>query len=337
MNTSTTPPPIVWITWEKQRRSLLLAGRLNARLYLIDFTHKPFLRRALSALVTAYVLVKQRKALICVQNPSMALALQACIFKKLLGFPLAVDRHSNFMLGSRSVKSARYRWFMTISRFTLRIADLTIVTNRQIADRVRSARGNPFILPDPFMHPHKIAASAATSKPFTILFPSSWARDEPVVETAQACRELGSGYRVYITGKPRESILERIGTPPPNFIMTGYVSDERYLSLMSRCHAVMPLTRFPELLVCGGYEGMSLGKPLLLGDSAALREFYPRGALFTDCTPADIVNTIRLLRTRRRELQRQIRALYKLRHAQWHDRFARLTAVMQSLHTGDRP
>ncbi|MFP4418789.1 MAG: hypothetical protein ACOC41_00330 [Chitinivibrionales bacterium] len=322
---------IIWISWERQRRSILLAQRLGAQLFIINDSRYGILRHPLSAIKTLIILARKRPATLIVQNPSMFLAMIASLAKAIFDYTLIVDRHSNFMLDAPDRRSFRYRLFMAMSKFSSRAADLTIVTNRQIARRIQQAGGAPFILPDPFVRHNKNGREKPVHDVFRIIFPSTWARDEPVMETARACEILGKDFIVYVTGSPRQNVLDAIGSPPNNFICTGFIPDQRYFELMGSCQVVMPLTRFPEVLVCGGYEAMSLGKPLVLGDSIALREFYPRGALFTDCTPDDIARKLITARSRYAVLKRQVKTLYRDRLKQWNRQFASLQDTMATL------
>ncbi len=322
---------VTWIAWERQRRSLLLAAKLSAALFIIDFSRFGAFRHFFSAVATFLLLFRRRHTVIVVQNPSMILAAEAAALKKVFGYRLLIDRHSNFMLDERNHRRIRYKAFMALSRYTLQRADLTIVTNRQIALRVTHAGGAPFQLPDPLMQQPKSPPASKAPEVFHLFFPSTWARDEPVYETAVACRELGNTFRVYVTGNPRSAIVDAIGAVPENFIITGFLTDERYFAMMQQCQAVMPLTRFPEVLVCGGYEAMSSGKPLLLGDSLTLREFYPQGALFTNCNPSDIAAKIRMIRDGFSLLEREIQELYFRRLAEWNQRFSSLEQTLTTL------
>ncbi len=322
---------IVWIAWERQRRSILLSQRLCASLEIIDESGYGLLRFPLSVIKTLVILARYRKKVVVVQNPSMILATLACFFKKVFGYKLIVDRHSNFMLDEQNQRRMKYKIFMALSRFTSRTADLTIVTNRSIARRIELSGGAPFILTDPFIQQSRQESVDIQPNTFSLFFPSTWARDEPVREAAEACRLLGPDYQVYITGKPKQSVLDEMDSRPDNLICTGFIPDDRYFELMNKCQAVMPLTRFPEVLVCGGYEAMSLGKPLLLGDSAALREYYPQGAIFTDCTAGDIAQKIVLIRSKYVVLKKEIIALHKNRLEEWNERFQFLNVKLQTL------
>ena len=57
----------------------------------------------------------------------------------------------------------------------------------------------------------------------------------------------------------------------------------------------MAVTDRAATLVCGGYEGAALGKPLILGNSQALRGYFDEGCVYTDGTAMDVEARIRAL------------------------------------------
>lgn len=67
----------IWISWEKQRRSIELSKRLGCKLYIIE--KSGLFRYPYSIFKTILILIKERPDLFFVQNPSMFLATLACI------------------------------------------------------------------------------------------------------------------------------------------------------------------------------------------------------------------------------------------------------------------
>jgi hypothetical protein len=271
------------------------------------------------------------KSVLFVQNPSIILALQACLLKKILGIRVIVDRHSNFMLGRDNKRSIKFFLFNAISNFTLKHADITIVTNSQIAKRAINAGGNPAILPDPLpdLTKYSIPIAAQCNDLFSIFFPSSWANDEPLSEVAELCRRLKENLIVYVSGKPKVNYLNFLKNTPDNFVITGYLSDYEYFTLMSKCHAVMPLTVFPELLVCGGYEGVSLEKPLILGDTPTLREYFCKGAVFTKCTTDELSKAVVRIKEEYPFLKKDVVKLKEELLMEWPNRLQKFNQMLE--------
>ncbi len=318
--TSSSPPVQatqnpVWIAWETQRRSLNLSRKLGAELHVFDDEHRGILRFPLSILKTLPILMRNRDRVVFVQNPSMLLAFLGCLLQKPLGYSLAVDRHSNFNFdGQYRGWEARLREW--VSDFTLRHARLTVVTNPQLKERIEAKGARGFVLPDPFPDLPE-AGRNLPGTPLEIFFVASWAPDEPIAEVMELCRGLKNAVRVRITGKVKPKFARLLRDRPANFIPTGFVSDEEYFRLMGKSDCVLAVTKRPETLVCGAYEAIAMGKPLVLGDSPALRAYFSRGAVYTDCRIDDLAAKISHLREHYGEFAAQIKELRALRAREW--------------------
>jgi glycosyltransferase involved in cell wall biosynthesis len=337
-------PDRVWIAWERQRRSLGLARRLGARLLLCLDERRGWLRYPVSALRTVALLLRCRGKAVFVQNPSMILAALAGILRKPLGYYLVVDRHSNFSFLSGQSGGLRRLASNLLSGFTLRRADVTVVTNAELAARIASRGARPFVLPDPFPEVPEAALGAAAAapprpsgSPAEILFVSSWAFDEPVAEAMEACRALEGEAIIRITGRVKPAYSRLLARAPGNFKTTGFVSDEEYFDLMARCDAVMAITRRTCTLVCGAYEAIALGRPMILGDSPALREYFDEGAVYTDGTAEDLVRKIRGLLAELPRHREGVRSLLERRTPEWEARFRALEAHVDGALASAKP
>jgi glycosyltransferase involved in cell wall biosynthesis len=318
----------VWITWEIQRRSLNLSARLGAQQAIFDDENKGLIRYPLSALKTLWVLWKYRGGVVFVQFPSMFLAAQACLLKPLFRYTLVVDRHTDFSLELKPPYAWKDRLILRLSAFTLRKTDLTLVTNSEMAASVASQGGRSFVLPDPYPAFSPVPPQAP-QKPLEILFVSTWADDEPLLEAMEACRLLGGEVRMYVSGKMKRKFEKAAQGAPSNFIPTGFLSDEKYFERMSRVDCVMAITTRPATLVCGAYEAISLGKPLLLGDSEVLREYFHQGALYTNGTASDIAAKLRELPGKLPALQEEIRQFRQQSQLEWEKRLDALNATLE--------
>jgi Glycosyl transferase 4-like domain len=312
----------IWIAWESQRRSANLAGHLGARLVLYVDEDKRWLRYPVSIARTVRELRARRGQTVFVQNPSMVLAAVACLLKRIFGYRLVVDRHSNFS-HLFAKRAGLKRWLSDrLSGFTLRHADLTIVTNGELLAYVEAAGARGFVLPDPIPELSSLESAASqrvlvADRPLEILFVSSWASDEPIGAAIEACRLLGDSVIVRITGRIRPSFVPMLGDAPKNFQPTGFLSDADYFRLMAASDAVMAVTDRQATLVCGGYEGVALGKPLILGDTATLRAYFDAGCVYTDGSSEDLVKQWSALRQSFEAYCHGIRDLRRRRSAEW--------------------
>lgn len=325
-----------WIAWETQRRSLELSRRLGAELKLC--LHGGWGRYARCIGATLGLLSRRRGQTVFVQNPSMLLAALAGLAKGALGFTLVVDRHSNFAHLAGKGAGLKRRLSDLLSDFTLRRADLTIVTNGQLAHHVEKAGGRAFVLQDPFpdlerwrAETAEAEAKAGAGTPIEILFVSSWAFDEPIEAAIEAARRLRGEVVIRITGRAPARFAQLLATAPDNFIPTGFLPEAEYLSRLARSDVVMAVTSREATLVCGGYEGAALGKPLILGDSEALRAYFDAGAVYTDGSARDLEYRIRNLITALPAYRDRIRAWHARRAAEWDGRLRALEDVLAGL------
>ncbi|MDB5103906.1 MAG: hypothetical protein JWP91_1595 [Fibrobacteres bacterium] len=326
----------IWIAWESQRRSLNLAKRLGARLLLCLDEDRGWKRYPLSIRKTLAELSAQRGKTVVAQNPSMILAALACLVKRAYGYSLVVDRHSNFAHLAGAGAGLRRRLSDLLSDYTLRNADLTIVTNEELRRHVERAGGKGFVLPDPFpdLRAHwdgRFPEPRPEGAPKEILFVSSWAFDEPIEQAIEACRRLQGEVIVRITGKVKPAYARMLRDAPANFIPTGFLSDRDYFALMAGSDAVMAVTTRAATLVCGGYEGVVMGKPLILGDSAALRAYFDSGCVYTDGSADDLEARLRGLGADLPRLREGVRSLFARRSAEWDASLAELETRLSTL------
>ena len=326
----------VWMAWETQRRTTELARRVGAPLFLCLDEDKGWRRYLLSTARTVRELRSHRGNTVFVQNPSMVLAFVACLLKRPLGYALVVDRHSNFSHLFHRRTGVKLWLSDRMSRFTLRHADLTIVTNEELLAHIERAGARGFVLPDPFpeLSAYRNADTLPgprANEPLQILFVSSWAPDEPIEATMEACRRLRDEVIVRITGRTKPTFLKMLRNAPPNFQVTGYLSDAEYFRLMAQSDAVMAVTDRDATLVCGGYEGAVLGKPLILGDSVALRSYFDSGCVYSDGTADDLATQWLRVRESIAKYRDGIQDFLVRRSAEWEQRLVDLEAVLDEI------
>jgi len=280
----------LWVTWERQRRSVELARALGAELVVIE--RKGVVRRYVRSLLkTLAIVVSRRPSVLFVQNPSMVLAAFACVVGPVLGMPVVVDRHTTFLLGKDVRATARRRLFWTLHRYTLRRASLTIVTNERLAELVRAAGGRPAVLPDPTptLRP---SAPYPTAGDVCLVFPASYGEDEPLDVLLEACRRLPPSVHVYITGNYRKRDEGLPSLAPANVTFTGFLTEQNYVDLLFSAHAVVALTTAQCTMLCACYEALAAGKALITSDMPVLRGYFDR-AIFVKNTPESILEGIK--------------------------------------------
>jgi glycosyltransferase involved in cell wall biosynthesis len=251
-----------------------------------------------------------RPKVVLVQNPSLILAVLTALVRPLFGYKLVVDAHNEAV----EPYINRSRIVLAFTSWVLRRADLTIVTNRYLAQTVVAAGGNPFVLPDriprPLQHERKELAGS-----FRLLLIATFAPDEPLAAVIDAVRD--TPYSLYVTGNHRKAPPELLAQALPNVTFTGFLSEADYWAHLAACDAVVDLTTMPNCLVCGGYEAASLAKPLLLTRSPAAVDLFGEAAVFTDNSTADIRRALEELRSRAVDLAARMQKRHHELDREW--------------------
>jgi len=279
----------IWITWEWQRRSVELAQKVRAKLYVFDVPGK--FRYPICIAKTFHALYKERPHFLFVQNPSMVLSAVACIYGFFSKTRVVVDRHTTFRLNKPHSGSPSIWLFMRLHFFTLKHADLTIVTNDFLADLVKKSKGRAFVLPDklPDLSPTE---SYALKGKFNILMISSFGLDEPISAVLEAMRQIENDIWLYITGNYRKFDPVLRSKVPANVYLTGFISEQSFVNMLSSVDAAMVLTTSDYCMLCGCYESVAAEKPLITSDKSVLSTYFS-AAVFVDNSPEDIRKKIR--------------------------------------------
>ncbi|MBI5451176.1 MAG: glycosyltransferase [Gammaproteobacteria bacterium] len=280
----------LWVTWEKQQRNRSMSKSLNCELHEIISEHRGFLRRYIKSSFATFMLYrKERPCVIFAQNPSLILASISILYGKLTKTTVIIDAHN------AGIKPFEGRIFILnlLADFIIREADLTIVTNELLAEYARSKNGRPVILPDPLpdLNCSNLVKSGARHK-IKIFCISSWAIDEPYIEVIAAGQYLDDNIEIFITGNSKGKELKYVHSIPGNVILTGYLDDESYLNRLCDSDLAMVLTLRQDCMVCGAYEAIAAGVPVILSDTPALKSYFENNAIYTQNAAEEIALTI---------------------------------------------
>lgn len=284
------------LSWFEHRRTRELCAGLNVELALLATRRRGLTRYLLLTVRTLALLLRRRPRVLLVQNPSLVLGVLCLSLRPMFRFRVIVDAHNEAVEPYENP----HAWIRWLSRWVIRHADLTIVTNRQLAQKVREQGGRPFILPDRIPTPPPGVGNSLGAG-FNVVLIATFAKDEPVAAIFEAVRD--AALQLYVTGNSHKLAARVVAGVPANVHFTGFLGESDYWSLLRSADAVIDLTLKSDCLVCGAYETLALGKPLLLSNNEASIELFGDGALFTDNTPRDIRLALERLRTERTHLQ----------------------------------
>ncbi len=277
---------IAFLTWSSHRRTSGLAAGLGIELLEVISTRRGVARHLELIARTLRLLCTRSFRVIVAQNPSIILATLLVCLRPLRRYRLVVDAHNEAITPFvHDVTVVR-----AVSRWLLRRACLTIVTNAELAERVRQAQGRAFVLPDPLPAvPPDLPAN--TSWPPYVVVVCTFAPDEPLGEIFAAAGRLPE-VQFKVTGNARRCAPALLAAKPANVELTGFLDEHSYWALLAASQAVLDLTSMPDCLVCGAYEAFALGVPMILTDNPAGRRLFGQVTVFTDTTPAGIAAAI---------------------------------------------
>lgn len=300
-----------FVTWFSHRRTIELCRALDLELVEI-VSRKRGVRRYLELIPrTVRMLRSRRPRVVIAQSPSIVLAALVLLLRPWLGHRALIDAHNEavepFLNPSAFIRCLTY-WM-------LRSADRVIVTNTPLARDVERHGGRPLVLPDPLTI--STPADRVTDGHFRVAVIATYAGDEPVAEIFAAANALGDTYRFFVTGNPAKLAEPLRQAMPTNITLTGFLPEKEYWHLLSTSDAVLDLTTMDNCLVCGAYEAISVGVPVVLSDNEASVATFADFAEFTTNEARDIEAALRRVRSR----NAQIRAGMPAAHARFVQRW----------------
>ena len=278
----------IWISWSIHRRTTGLCDAWDIPLHVLRPGSPGPLRWIGLSWQTVRILRKARPDVLFVQNPSLALTVLATIIRPRFRYSLVVDAHNE---GVRPFDRP-YAVVRRLTRFLLRSADFTIVTNEALAVDVGDAGGRALTLPDRLPSVPKIEPKdSGGEEPVDVVVVATYRRDEPIsaiVEAAATMPDLHfaiTGPAIRYSGSEAEL--------PSNVRLTGFLLDPEYWRLLARASIVCDLTLKSDCLVCGAYEALAVGRPMVLSDNPPTRRIFGSVAVLTDSEAGDIASAIR--------------------------------------------
>jgi glycosyltransferase involved in cell wall biosynthesis len=303
----------VWITWENQRRNKSLSKALDVELFQFDVNVHRLLRYPLVITKTLWTFFRHRPHILYAQNPSIILATMAVIHGMITRKKVVIDAHNAglFPLGGRVA------WANKLTYFLFRHSYLTIVTNAPLKQHVESHGGRAAVLPDPFPEIDRTINKKKLKGRVNFLLICTWAHDEPYHEAIEAFSRLNPDLMLYVTGNSKGKEKTRKQPIPPNVVLTGFLPNSEFDQLLISCDCVIDLTTREDCLVCGAYESVAAGKPLILSDTQALRNYFSGAALYTNNDVASITECVRDASERLEEITQQVDHYYEKQQKHW--------------------
>lgn len=312
----------VWITWENQIRNKSMSARLGADFFPIISKHSRLLRYIESCFRTIRIFGRHNKGTVFVQNPSIVLSFLAVISRPFFSFKLIIDAHNSGVFPAKKLQF--------LADFINKRADHVIVTNEGLAIYIRKIGGSPIVLPDPLPEIPVIedeSSQWASLKSPSVLMICSWASDEPYCEVISAAAALPD-VTFYITGNSKGREAACNFQLPGNVVLTGFVLENDYHLLLNNADIIVDLTTREDCLVCGAYEAIAVGKPVVLSNTSALRNYFADAAIYVDNHSASIIDGIRNILDAYDEVSDKAKSNSQEVEKQWLQLFAGLQKLL---------
>lgn len=305
----------IWVTWEKQRRNQGISSALGWKLCEVVYKNKRVIRYVRSLYKTLQIIIREKPNFVAAQNPSILLALTVVIMKKIFRYKSIVDAHNAgiFPLENNSL-ILNY-----VARYIQSKADLTIVTNKALATTVIYNKGRAVILPDKVPTPPSNLHKLKLSGQINLAYICSFSSDEPYLEVIEAARVIPSHIYIYVTGNHNGKIDQ--SDLPNNLKLLGFIPEKEYWDLISSVDGIIVLTKREDCLTCGAYEGVALGKPMILSKTKAIMGYFSSGCVYTEPKASDIKAAILQLADKAIEMKFDVSALKSHLLLGWTDNF----------------
>jgi len=270
-------------------------------------------------LETWRVLGYERPDVVFVMTPPPIAILPVYLYCAVRRVPFVIDAHSGVFL------TKRWRLFQGLQFWFCRRAATTIVTNEHLAERVRAHGGGAVIVPDVPIEFDRTANPPAGVDRFTVVFVTSFDRDEPIGAMVEAARRLPD-VPFLMTGDPGRATVP--GPLPANLRLTGFLQTETYGALLRKAGVVVALTTDDFTMQRAAYEGICQGTPVIVSDTQLLRDAFDEGAVHVDNSPDAIVKAVLRIRGNSTEYRQAALRLRARKNEQWLRTKSALLAVL---------
>ncbi len=319
----------IWISWHYHRRSDHLSREFGCAYYHFGTSARSRITRYIIGIInTLKILIRKRPKIFFVQNPSIVLSTLAVFLKPFFKYVLINDFHTPFI----KLHSAKYFIFWKLQHFAIRYSNITLVTNEGFRSQLQGER--IMILPD-VLPKFNSPGNRKLDYGSNILYVCTFAEDEPYKNIIKTADFLDKDTHIHITGNYRKVGIDK-NKMPSNIHLTGYLPDKDYLELMNSVDVIMVLTEQENCIVCGGYEGISLSKPLILSNTRTLRDYFSAGTIYTEHNAKSIASAIKTAIREKDKLENELQDLKSRLAMDWRTKFELIQEMIGNLEVGNR-
>ena len=317
---------VIFIAWERHRRSENIIKYFGIKSFIFESKLNRIFKHPYFVFKTIYVVLRQRPKVLIIQNPSIILTILIIFIKwiKIGKYFLIVDAHNEGILPFEKrmlIPLGVYKWIQ-------RKTNITIVTNKKLAELVKKNGGQPFVLPDKIPENFIIKDVRLEGK-FNIVCICTFAKDEPIDEIITAANNLDPGDKIYLTGNYKKAEPSLINDIPENLIFTGFLNENEYWGYLKNSDCIVDLTLMDDCLVCGAYEALAVGKPILLSDTEALRDMFQSAAIYTKNDSQSILNGLKKIKENKSYMTENVKKIMNEYKKEWIKKAEELKSIIE--------
>jgi len=316
----------VFIVWSRyHRRSELLAGHLEAAthyVYDIQKGHLKYLpiRYFTQAFQTWRILHREQPDIIFVQNPPIFAVLVVAIYARCHGARYVIDSHTGAFL------DWKWRWSAGLHRGLSRGALVTIVHN-PLQEKIVNRWGCRYYVLDDPVREYVGIEKFSFDEQLNVVVVSSFGPDEPLEILFEAARELPT-ITFYVTGDYSRAASNLLSKKPDNCRLTGYIPNSQYMSLLQGANVIIDLVTNGDTLLCGAFEAVSVGTPLIVSDWPVLRECFPIGTVYVPNTVQGVREGVKRALREQVQMRQEILLLRDQHQVAWLRKFNMLQRLL---------
>ncbi len=266
-------PTICIIAWKRlSRRSELLAEALKAKLLFFP-DNIPYFRATFKTINYA---LRQKPRIIIIQLPQGPLLAIALVLKKLVGCKVVADTHTGFLINIDWKGKLLNEPFVKL----LSKVDLVVAHNEpQLTLLPSKARQHAFVVFDPWYLAVKEEMGKTHGEGGYIVFPASFASDEPLEEVLDAVNSLNINLKICVTGNwKRQPAIRRYASD--RVLFTGFLSENEFNRLLACSAAIVTGTKREYTALMSAWEAVAYARALAVTDTATLRSMLCEYAVF---------------------------------------------------------
>lgn len=274
------------------RRAETLAEDLQATLWLApDRLRRKSLapvRYGFLLIRTLKILLDNRPDIIIATSPPSLCPIVVYVYSRFARCKYVVDAHHLATTGFWW----RFPFGARFNRFIMRKAIATLVHNQAIERLARAEGIRAITLETKIPELQADASSISASATFSVLTPCSFDPDEPISAIYEAAASLPS-LTFYLTGDRKRLNAGLRKRAPRNVILTGFMTQEEYDSLLRRCDVVLAMaTNDYPVRPRAASEAIAAGKPLVASRNEATEIHLGNAAILVRNTATDILQAL---------------------------------------------